>query len=46
MEVRVGVTNVFNKEPPYDAFFSGGFYYSPYGDPRLRTYNVSLRKSF
>jgi outer membrane receptor protein involved in Fe transport len=46
LEVRLGVTNVFNKEPPYDAFFSGGFYYSPYGDPRLRTYNISLRKSF
>jgi iron complex outermembrane receptor protein len=45
-EVTLAIENVFNKEPPYDASFTGGYYYSPYGDPRLATYSISLKKSF
>lgn len=44
MSVQLGIKNVFNTWPPFDAGFS--FYTSPYGDPRLRTYSVSLRKEF
>lgn len=44
-EIQLGVRNVFNKEPPFDASFSGG-YYSPLGDPRLSSYYLSLRHSF
>jgi outer membrane receptor protein involved in Fe transport len=45
LEVKLGVTNVLNKEPPYDAFASN-VYYSLYGDPRLATYQLSLSKAF
>jgi len=43
--VQVGVKNLFDELPPFDAAF-GSYYYSPYGDPRLREYRVSLRKVF
>ncbi len=45
-QLSVGVRNVFNQEPPLVATseLTGG--YSTYGDPRLRTYTVSVRKSF
>lgn len=46
LTVRLGVKNVFNKKPPLDAgFYSAGFY-SPYGDPRLAQYWLSLTTSF
>jgi outer membrane receptor protein involved in Fe transport len=45
LEVRLGVRNVFDKEPPYDAGNNRGFY-SLYGDPRLSTYSLSIRKNF
>ncbi len=44
MTIQVGVRNVFGKLPPYDAGYS--FYTSPYGDIRLRSYSLSVRKSF
>ena len=47
-EVQVGVHNVFNTTPPFDSFAAIGNFagYSPYGDPRLASYWVALRKSF
>ncbi len=44
LSVEGGVKNVFNKVPPYDAFYA--YYTSPYGDKRLRSYWVSVRKQF
>ncbi len=44
MTIQVGVKNLFGKLPPYDAGYS--FYTSPYGDIRLRSYSISVRKSF
>jgi outer membrane receptor protein involved in Fe transport len=44
MQVQVGVKNVFNTRPPFDASYAS--FYSPYGDPRLATYYVSLKKAF
>ena len=48
VELRVGVQNVFDKEPPIIAEpnFQSGASFSTYGDPRLRRYSVQLRKSF
>ena len=45
-QISVGVRNVFNQEPPLVATgdLVGG--YSTFADPRLRTYSVSIRKSF
>ncbi len=45
--ISFGIQNVFDKYPPVVAStlsYGGG--YSPYGDPRLRRYSVSFRKSF
>jgi iron complex outermembrane recepter protein len=42
--IQVGVKNAFNKVPPFDAFYQ--YYTSPYGDKRLRSYWVSVRKQF
>jgi outer membrane receptor protein involved in Fe transport len=45
--VTLGVRNVFNQAPPFDVFRdAAGFYMSSYGDPRLRTYWLSVRKGF
>lgn len=44
-ELRVGVRNVFNKEPPFDAGITTD-YYSRYGDPRMASYEISLKKAF
>ncbi len=46
-EISIGVQNVFDKVPPIIAStdtISPG--YSYYGDPRLRRYTISVRKSF
>lgn len=43
--VRAGINNVFNKVPPLDATQSPLFF-SPYGDPRLRTFYLGVTKSF
>lgn len=39
------VKNVFDKEPPFEAF-NEPYYYSRYGDMRLREYVLSLKKPF
>lgn len=43
-EIRFGVRNIFNTRPPVDVVNPP--YYSTYGDPRLSSYFLSLRKSF
>jgi iron complex outermembrane recepter protein len=43
LSIQVGLKNVFDKVPPYD--FAYSFYTSPYGDKRLRSYWISLRKA-
>lgn len=44
-ELRIGVQNVFNTEPPFDAS-NATTYYSGYGDPRLAAYTISLKRRF
>ena len=43
--VQAGVKNVFDKVAPFDAFYSP-YYYSPYGNVRLRSYWLSVKKEF
>lgn len=44
---QLGVKNVFNREPALDVYYSQQTYYgSPYGDSRLRSYWVSVKKEF
>jgi iron complex outermembrane receptor protein len=43
--VQAGIKNIFNSSPPFDAYYSP-YYYSPYGDARLRDYWISLSKAF
>jgi outer membrane receptor protein involved in Fe transport len=45
-KVALGVQNIFNQRPPTiaETFATGG--YSPYGDPRLRRFSISVRKGF
>lgn len=44
VEVDVGVRNIFGKKPPFDA--SSAFYYSYFGDPRLSSYYMTVKKPF
>jgi len=44
-KVQLGVRNIFNTVPPFDASFLP-YYYSPFGDARLRSYRISIQKSF
>src|SRR5690606_25213412 len=44
-QVRLGVKNVFNTKPPFDASNTAN-YYSGYGDPRLAGYTLSIKRSF
>jgi outer membrane receptor protein involved in Fe transport len=44
--VRFSVTNVFGKIPPYDGTNSFPLLYSLYGDIRLASYILSVKKSF
>lgn len=46
MEITVGGKNVFNAAPPFDAGISASRYYSPYGDPRLSSYYLSVKSAF
>lgn len=45
-EIRLGVQNVLNAEPPLDMDTRGGVGYSTLGDPRLRTVRLSLIARF
>lgn len=40
-ELTLGIRNAFNRKPPRDQLS-----YSTYGDPRLASYYISLKKSF
>jgi iron complex outermembrane receptor protein len=42
-EIKLGIQNVFNTEPPVDTRTVG---YSVYGDPRLASYYVSVKAAF
>jgi len=44
--IVVGVKNAFNAIPPFDANLQSNGYMSPYGDVRLRSYWLSVRKAF
>ncbi|MDB6092631.1 MAG: hypothetical protein JWM32_193 [Verrucomicrobia bacterium] len=48
LAVQVGVRNIFDKVPPLDLNNLGTstFYLSPFGDMRLRSYWLSVRKAF
>lgn len=43
--VTLGLKNVFNTKPPLDAFYAP-YYYSPYGDARLRDLALTIKKAF
>jgi outer membrane receptor protein involved in Fe transport len=45
-EIQVGVRNIFNTKPPYDAAGVSGAYYSSLGDARLASYYVSVKRTF
>lgn len=45
VQLQLGVRNVFNTKPPVD-MASFGTYYSSWGDPRLSSYYLTLRKAF
>jgi outer membrane receptor protein involved in Fe transport len=40
------VQNLFDRSPPLQAVTAPSGGYSYYGDPRLRRYSISVRKSF
>jgi outer membrane receptor protein involved in Fe transport len=46
LEILGGVKNVFNTKPAFYVDYNQGLIYSPYGDPRLAVYYLSLRKAF
>jgi len=46
LTVQVGVRNLFDRVPPFDVKYDNNYYLSPYGDLRLRSYWVSLKKEF
>jgi outer membrane receptor protein involved in Fe transport len=45
LTLQFGINNVFDKAPPFDAYYAP-YFYSPYGDARMRDFRVSVRKSF
>lgn len=47
LTLQLGVHNIFNRIAPLDAFYNTvTLYTSPYGDTRLRTYWLSVKKAF
>jgi hypothetical protein len=45
LTIQFGVKNVLNHVPPFDAYY-GPYYFSPFGDARLRGYWISITKGF
>ncbi|MEJ1962161.1 MAG: TonB-dependent receptor [Gammaproteobacteria bacterium] len=41
-EIQLGIRNVFNKKPPFDAYNYQNGFYSQLGDPRLASWYLSL----
>lgn len=46
VEVQAGLKNVFDQSPPFDAAQAATGYYSLFGDPRLQSFNLSVKKTF
>jgi iron complex outermembrane recepter protein len=44
LTLSFGIRNVFNTLPPFDVY--SAYYYSSYGDPRLRDFRLTVKKSF
>ena len=45
--IQLGINDVFNTAPPYDAYSGyAPYYYSPFGNPELRSYVLKIRKTF
>jgi len=44
LTLQFGIKNIFNKLPPFDAA-NGPYFYSSYGDPRLREYWIQVQKA-
>ena len=45
LTLQIGIKNVFNKLPAFDAY-NAPYYYSYYGDVRLRDFWISVKKAF
>lgn len=45
-EIAIAVKNVFDKAPPFDAGNQFSGLYSQFGDPKLATYYVSIKRTF
>ena len=45
-EIQLAIKDVFNTKPPLDMGSNLGYFYSPFGDPRLASYSFSIKKSF
>jgi outer membrane receptor protein involved in Fe transport len=45
-DITLGIRNLLDKEPPFDANSSYNGYYSTYGDPRLASYWLTVKKRF
>lgn len=46
VELSLAIRNIFNELPPTIAGWESTGGYSTFGDPRLRTYAISIKKSF
>ncbi len=45
VEVTLGIKDVFNTVPPVDVYYTP-YFYSPYGNPELREFWLSVKKKF
>lgn len=45
-DITLGIKNLFDKEPPFDANNIVNGYYSTFGDPRLASYWLGIKKRF
>lgn len=45
-QVSLGIRNLFDQSPPVVAGWQGTDGYSTFGDPRMRTYAITLKKTF
>jgi outer membrane receptor protein involved in Fe transport len=45
-DITLGIRNLFDKEPPFDANNAYNGYYSTFGDPRLASYWLAIKKRF
>lgn len=46
LSIQLGGRNLFDQVPPLDVVYANNDYLSPYGDTRLRSYWLSLKRSF